>query len=447
MIVNHELVHVVTLDQAAGADRIFRRLFSGKVMPVAEQPESILYFFLTTPRVAAPRWFHEGIAVFVDTWMAGGLGRAQSGYDEMVFRSMVRDGTRFYDPLGLAAEGTKIDFQVEVNSYLYGTRFMTWLAYQYSPEKVIEWVTRHPGSRAYYSSQFKLVFGTSLESAWADWIGLRADVSAGEPRGDSQVSDHPVEGPVAAGARVGLARVLRRRGRQDLRRPELPGRRRAHRRDFDDDRRRRSPRGHRRPADLPGRVARVGSVRQGALLHERQRPAPRSDEARPRQRQDDAPAEGPARRRSGDEPRGRHAVGHPAPERPRLDRADSAALHRLDPHRDAAVRHGRLRPRRVAGRQHDRGDVRRAHRQAERPPSEGGCAPQRRHDAVRRVRLRHRRARQFRVLSGRPVSVRQLVLHRARRTFSATRSPRRRSRRSPTPKPASCGRSRSATTS
>ena len=135
IIMNHELVHVATMDQAARSDRFFRRLFGGKVTPVAEQPESILYFFLTTPRVAAPRWYHEGIAVFVDTWMAGGLGRAQGGYDEMVFRSMVRDGTPFYDPLGLVSEGTKIDFQVEVNSYLYGTRFMTWLARRYSPEQ------------------------------------------------------------------------------------------------------------------------------------------------------------------------------------------------------------------------------------------------------------------------------------------------------------------------
>ena len=57
--------------------------------------------------------------------MAGGLGRAQSGYDEMVLRSMVKDDTPFYDPLGLVSEGTKIDFQLEANSYLYGTRFMT----------------------------------------------------------------------------------------------------------------------------------------------------------------------------------------------------------------------------------------------------------------------------------------------------------------------------------
>lgn len=169
VIMNHELVHVAAMDGAARRDLGFRRLFGGKVLPVAEQPESIAYFFLTTPRIAAPRWYHEGIAVFVDTWMAGGLGRAQSGYDEMVFRSMVRDGVALYDPLGLVAEGTKIDFQVEVNSYLYGARFMTWLARTYSPEKLIEWVSRHDGSRAYYSSQFQRVFGTPLASAWAEW--------------------------------------------------------------------------------------------------------------------------------------------------------------------------------------------------------------------------------------------------------------------------------------
>ena len=169
-IMNHELVHVATMDQAAKSDRMFRRLFGGKVMPIAEQPESILYFYLTTPRVAAPRWFHEGIAVFVDTWMAGGIGRVQSGYDEMVFRSMVRDDAPFYMPLGLVSKGTDVDFQLEINSYLYGARFMTWVARRYSPDKLIEWTARREGSRAYYASQFRHVFGLSLEQAWQQWI-------------------------------------------------------------------------------------------------------------------------------------------------------------------------------------------------------------------------------------------------------------------------------------
>ncbi len=170
IIMNHELVHVATMDRPAPRDAAFRRFFGGKVMPLAEQPESILYFFLTTPRVAAPRWYHEGIAVFADTWMAGGLGRAQGGYDEMVFRSMVRDGVPFYDPLGLVSEGTKIDFQTEVNSYLYGTRFMTWLARAYSPEQLVSWVNRRAGTRGYYSADFRREFGISLESAWSNWV-------------------------------------------------------------------------------------------------------------------------------------------------------------------------------------------------------------------------------------------------------------------------------------
>lgn len=169
-LMNHELVHIVTVDKAGPPDHFFRTMFGGKVIPVAEDPESILYFFLTSPRDASPRWYHEGIAVFIETWMAGGLGRAQGPYDEMVFRSMVMDGSRFYDPLGLVSEGTKIDFQVEVNSYLYGTRFMSYLAYQHSPEDLIRWVSRSDASKAYYSSQFRQVFGQKLEDAWHEWI-------------------------------------------------------------------------------------------------------------------------------------------------------------------------------------------------------------------------------------------------------------------------------------
>ena len=169
-LMNHELVHVATSDGAAGPDRLFRRLFFGKVAPSAEHPESIGYFYVTSPRRAAPRWYLEGIAVFLDTWMAGGLGRAQGPYDEMVFRSMVRDGSTFYDPLGLSSELTKTDFRLEANSYLYGARFMDYLAYTYSPESLIRWASRTRGSRAYYSAQFRRVYGMSLERAWSDWV-------------------------------------------------------------------------------------------------------------------------------------------------------------------------------------------------------------------------------------------------------------------------------------
>lgn len=177
-LMNHELVHIIGMDQSTRQDRMFRRLFGGKVVPVDAQPESVLYFYLTSPRVAVPRWFVEGAAVFAETWQNGGLGRAQGGYDEMVWRAMVRDDARFYDPLGLAAEGSKNTFQVEANSYLYGTRFMTWLAYHYSPDQLIAWIGRRPGSKGYYAAQFRQVFGLPLESAWRNWIAWERQFQA-----------------------------------------------------------------------------------------------------------------------------------------------------------------------------------------------------------------------------------------------------------------------------
>jgi hypothetical protein len=169
-LANHELVHVMTTDGATKGDRRARAFFGGKVAPNNDDPESILYFYLTAPRVSSPGWYLEGAAVFFETWMAGGQGRAQGPYDEMVFRSMVRDGATIYDPLGLVSQGIKIDFQVEVNSYLYGTRFMTYLGYHYSPEHVVKWVSRPEGSKAYYAKNFEATFGIPLKQAWSEWI-------------------------------------------------------------------------------------------------------------------------------------------------------------------------------------------------------------------------------------------------------------------------------------
>ena len=169
---NHELVHIATTDLANSQDRFWRGAFFGKVPATAQHPESLLYSWLTVPRFTVPRWYLEGSAVFMETWMDGGLGRAQGGYDEMVFRAMVRDKAYFYSPLGLASRGTRVDFQVGANAYLYGTRFFTWLAYAHSPEKVVTWLRRDEGSARHYADQFQQVFGFSLDEGWKRWIAF-----------------------------------------------------------------------------------------------------------------------------------------------------------------------------------------------------------------------------------------------------------------------------------
>ena len=169
-LANHELVHIATMDAWNQKEASWRKFFGGKPKETDEHPETILYNYLATPRRSVPRWHTEGSAVFMETWLSGGIGRAQGGYDEMVFRAMVRDDAHFYSALGVVSAGTAADFQTMTTAYLYGTRFFSYLGLVYSPEQVVEWLSRGEQSDRYYGNQFERVFGKPLTTAWSEWI-------------------------------------------------------------------------------------------------------------------------------------------------------------------------------------------------------------------------------------------------------------------------------------
>ncbi len=174
-LMSHELTHQVMCDMSSRNDRILKKIFLGRVMSENKDPLSMVYSYFTTPRWYSPRWYHEGIAVFMETWMSGGVGRVMGGYDEMVFRTMVRDTSFFYNVIGLESEGTAIDFQVGVNSYLYGTRFVSYLAYHYGLTKLKDFYSRTDTSRRYFANQFKHVYGIPIQKEWDKWIAWEHD--------------------------------------------------------------------------------------------------------------------------------------------------------------------------------------------------------------------------------------------------------------------------------
>lgn len=169
-VMSHELLHIVATDQASSSDKFFRKIFGGKVVADDADPVSLFYSYLTAPRLYAPRWYHEGAAAFMETWMSGGIGRAQGGYDEMVFRTRVVDDAKFFQLVGLESEGKTTDFHLGANAYLYGTRFVSYCAYTYGPDKIVDWLKRTNGTKRLYSAQFKRVFGEELGNAWKQWI-------------------------------------------------------------------------------------------------------------------------------------------------------------------------------------------------------------------------------------------------------------------------------------
>ncbi len=170
MLITHELAHVIAMDQSNNAIKRNRKFFLGKPNTDKNHPETILYAYLTVPRYFAPRWYHEGIAVFIETWQNHGVGRTLGAYDEMVFRALVNDDNKIYTPFDLEAEGTAIDFSMGGISYIYGTRFISYLGVVYSPEKVIEWYNVNKSQKFNFESAFKKTFDKDLVSVWDDWL-------------------------------------------------------------------------------------------------------------------------------------------------------------------------------------------------------------------------------------------------------------------------------------
>ena len=167
---NHEITHVVMTDKGNSRDERWRRAFFGKVRRHEEYPVSALWSYLTVPRWYAPRWYQEGIAIFMETWMSGGIGRTTGYYDEMYFRTLVHENAPIHSVVGLETEGTALDFQVGANSYLYGSRFVTYLSREYGVDKLHDFYLRSEQSKAFYGRQFQQVYDKDVVDVWEQWI-------------------------------------------------------------------------------------------------------------------------------------------------------------------------------------------------------------------------------------------------------------------------------------
>lgn len=185
----HEYTHLVMGDKYNRRDLAWRRFFGTKVGTENAHPISAVWSYLSVPRWYAPRWFHEGIACFLETWLGGGVGRALGGYDEMYFRSIIAGKHELFSVVGLETEGTTLDFQVGANAYLYGTRFVNYLASEYGYDKLIRFYNRTSDSKTFFGNQFKNVYGMPLRKVWNEW---KLDEKKHQEENLSSVAEYPL---------------------------------------------------------------------------------------------------------------------------------------------------------------------------------------------------------------------------------------------------------------
>ena len=191
-LISHELVHVVVNDLASGTEAVSRSLFS-KVPPEPEQPLSIFYSLLTNSSRYTPRWHQEGIAVFMETWLNGGYGRLLGNFDEMYFRSYVLESRRFPTSNELDGEMSKTSFLLDMAQYLYGTRFLSYLAETYGTRKLVYWYRARSGTfLGSFKSTFEAIFGVDFARAWKNFVTSERDFQRGNIERLTQVPRSPI---------------------------------------------------------------------------------------------------------------------------------------------------------------------------------------------------------------------------------------------------------------
>lgn len=169
-LLSHELVHIVVNDLATSAEAFNRSIFS-KVPPEQAQPLSIFYSLITNFGRYTPRWHQEGMAVFLETWLSGGFGRAMGSFDEMYFRCLVLERKKFPSPVQIESQLAAQSFLTETHHYLYGQRFVSHLILQHGFDKVVQWYRAAEGDfYVTFKSKFEEIFGNEFTEAWEEFV-------------------------------------------------------------------------------------------------------------------------------------------------------------------------------------------------------------------------------------------------------------------------------------
>ena len=177
---------------------------------------------------------------------------------------------------GSCRAGVRVDFQIGANAYLYGTRFFTYLAYVYSPEKVIAWLKRDEGSERYYADQFQRC--SAFRSNKAGRSGSHSSTNSRKATSPRCASIRSRRTATLAASAVGsISRMYYDEASgMHLRGIPLSGLRRARRRAEHARRNHPATRRHQARDALPRRFLRLRPGDRHRLLHERQPGASRS---------------------------------------------------------------------------------------------------------------------------------------------------------------------------
>lgn len=160
LVITHEYMHILHMDQVTGCSEIFRRLFGRIVIP-----NSIL-----------PYWIIEGYAVYAETHYATG-GRGNDTIFDMYLREMFKNN-KILEPDQLVGYDTVEDWSQGIAVYLYGASVFDYIAQKYGEaklSKISELTSSYLPILMGPDLAIKEALGIDYRKLWNDWKSYLKD--------------------------------------------------------------------------------------------------------------------------------------------------------------------------------------------------------------------------------------------------------------------------------
>lgn len=155
----HEYAHILQLDAARNGMALLRRVFGRLIMPLA----------------LAPAWLHEGYAIRAETRFSG-FGRNRSPEYSLLLKTAARSATLL--PPDRCSNYELRHWPGGLAPYLYGSRFLDWLADNFNP--VLPESLNHALARSLpwtESHHLRRLTGQNLNKLWQAWLASMSESS------------------------------------------------------------------------------------------------------------------------------------------------------------------------------------------------------------------------------------------------------------------------------
>lgn len=122
ILIMHEYLHILHLDKATNSGATWREVFG----------RNPFFLFNTFPAASLPGWGIEGLATYIETDKARGVGRGQSSYYDMLMRLEVENGIK---PIHQVNQPIS-SWPMGSTRYLYGVNYYQFIEQQYGAKTI-----------------------------------------------------------------------------------------------------------------------------------------------------------------------------------------------------------------------------------------------------------------------------------------------------------------------